>query len=168
VGLIVGKNQIPLFLTNRPVVLPLPGFRGPVFTSFDARPEPPDPLDYKLDPLRPISDKDVELLFSHFPAAAEIMVFFCSHILLCFTDQESLSEAILPRLYGGLTITRTLHRSRLSSGLSSQLPDISMESMPTNSRRSLLAGDELVIHGRSLVRSHPRMMISYPNYCHRS
>ncbi|KAN0079392.1 hypothetical protein V8E54_004606 [Elaphomyces granulatus] len=112
------------------IVLIPPGIHGPIFTPFDATPDPPDPLSDPLDPLRSLSDQEAEGIFS-------------------FPDKESFSRVILPQSFGGLTVAKTIVESRLSTEPTplSQVSPVEPVTTHTEDRITLVGGDELIVHG---------------------
>jgi hypothetical protein len=67
-------GDVPLFIVNRPVLLPLPKFR-PLSTMAFATEPPRDPLSYNSDLLISIPAEAIHIACSVFPGAKMFLVF---------------------------------------------------------------------------------------------
>jgi hypothetical protein len=102
-------DGIPLFIANKPVLLPGPRF--PFTTSPRVLPPPKDPWNHKIDPLMVLPEEAARLALKTFQRAREILIFFDGSLFAVYNEDENYDEIIdwIPKTFGGLRVYVTFH-----------------------------------------------------------
>jgi hypothetical protein len=98
-------EDVPLFIANRPVMLPPPGFTP--FTTTALSPEPPkDPLTFKINPLVPVPDEVLAIACTVFPEAKMFLTLFDSSFIVVYGQEVMCHNMVpfMPETFGGLTV----------------------------------------------------------------
>ena len=102
---------VPLFIANRPVLLPLPPSPASTYPGLFARPK--DPLSEWLDPLVVLTEHAVRVALETFKEANAFLVFFNGAFVAVYDDDAKYEDVIdfIPETFGGLRVSMTNHQS---------------------------------------------------------
>jgi hypothetical protein len=102
-------DDIPLFIANKPVLLPGPRF--PLITTPRVLSPPKDPWSRQIDPLMVLPEEAARLALKTFKRAREILIFFDGSLFAVYNEDENYDEIIdwVPETFGGLRVYVTFH-----------------------------------------------------------
>ncbi|KAA8898219.1 hypothetical protein FN846DRAFT_962720 [Sphaerosporella brunnea] len=104
-----GLKDIPLFIANKPLLLPVP-CSPPTTTPYPFQP-PEDPWTEALDPLKVIPKEAIDLALQTFRGADALLVFFSGSLIAVYNEKQEIDQ--IPETFGGLRVTVTRHGSFL-------------------------------------------------------
>ena len=141
------RTTIPLFLANRPVILPYPSHYEvlPTFGTLYLE----DPLSKRLDPTAFLSDEDALQALQFFSPATHIMLLFSGALLISYPPTVSLEKLVLPEYYGGLWVAKMHNR-----------PCMTIESSSDGLKVDDINVGRVAVHG---VKSGDTTSLNVPN-----
>lgn len=148
VGCIHPPQPVPLFIANRPVLVPIRA-QSPLSTAFQPEmlPDPLPQLSLRADVWLP--DNHVKFAFSQFPGCLGFMIFFDRTLLVIFPKGYKCLEALnqLPEEFGGLMVGLAEEAGRFSLADTGQQPEGRKITVPAAAPPIVRPGESIYIHG---------------------
>jgi hypothetical protein len=138
-------NSVPLFIANRPVLLPPPAFT-PFTTTVMLNPRPKDPLGFKLNPVLPLPDAAIDVARNVFPQAKAFLMLFDSSFVVVYDPTEVQCHQmtmVVPKRFGGLVVELDYNYFNFSCALGPELAPRTPESTVVK----IVPGNQLFLQG---------------------
>lgn len=107
----MNTTHVPLKIANAPVLMPPSLLLDPIPARMPLLPRPEDPLIARIDPRKPLSERDASLAFETFLGAQGFFVLLSGWLLVVFAEKDDDKEFEIhevmseyPLTFGGLYV----------------------------------------------------------------